>query len=181
MGTAIVFDPDGSYGRVRDIRGSGVMPITGLRYVASVTGPFKLVKILAFDDLDELPDKLDSVTSQDGGSDDNALVMFASKIRKSEYRTNTAFVMIDTRVADPRGLLEEIAEATGSDEADVVAGTFDILAVVVDDDEDGLNAKILAIRGIEGVKRTVTLRVMDYVSTSPNAPSDHSVKAAEGS
>ncbi len=178
MGTVFVFDPDGSYGRVREIRESGVMPVAGLRYVASVTGPFKLVKVLNFEELDDLPDKLDSVTGQDGGSDDNALAMFASKIRRSQYRTNTAFVMIQTRVADPSGLLEEIAEAIGSDEADVVAGTFDILAVVVDDDEDGLSRKIFAIRRIEGVKRTVSLRVMDFVSTSANAPDEHRVNEA---
>lgn len=178
MGTVFVFDPDGSYGRVREIRENGVMPVAGLRYVASVTGPFKLVKVLNFEELDDLPDKLDSVTSQDGGSDDNALAMFASKIRRSQYRTNTAFVMIQTRVADPSDLVEEIAEAIGSDEADVVAGTFDILAVVVDDDEDGLSRKIFAIRRIEGVKRTVSLRVMDFVSTSANAPDEHRVNEA---
>jgi hypothetical protein len=175
MGTAFVFDPDGSYGRVREIRAAGVMPVAGLRYVASVTGPFKLVKVLAFDDLDDLPDKLDSV----GSSDDNAIALYASKIRKSQYRANTAFVMIETRVPDPSTLLGAIAEAIGSDEADVVAGAFDILAVVVDDDADDLSRKIFAIRGIDGVKRTVSLRVMDYVSTSPNAPDDHRAKEAD--
>ena len=75
MGTAFVFDPDGSYGRVREIRENGVMPVAGLRYVASVTGPFKLVKVINFDELGDLPDKLDSVSSQDGGSDDNALAL----------------------------------------------------------------------------------------------------------
>jgi hypothetical protein len=179
MGTAFVFDPDGSYGRVREIREAGVMPVAGLRYVASVTGPFKLVKVISFDALADLPDKLDSVSSQDGGSDDNAIALFGSKIRRSEYRTNTAFVMIDTRVPDPSDLLEAITAAIGSDEADVVAGTFDILAVVVDDDDDDLSRKIFAIRRIEGVKRTVSLRVMDYVSTSPNAPADHRAKDAE--
>jgi hypothetical protein len=179
MGTAFVFDPDGGYGRVREIREAGVMPVAGLRYVASVTGPFKLVKVITFDELGDLPDTLDSVTSQDGGSDDNALALFGSKIRRSEYKANTAFVMIETRVADPSGLLEEVGEAIGSDEADVVAGTFDILAVVVDDEERGLSDKIFAIRGIQGVRRTVSLRVMDYVSTSDNAPSDHKVGEAE--
>jgi len=82
-------------------------------------------------------------------------------------------------VPDPSTLLGAIAEAIGSDEADVVAGAFDILAVVVDDDEDGLSEKIFAIRRIDGVKRTVSLRVMDYVSTSPNAPDDHRAKEAE--
>lgn len=179
MGTAIVFDPDGNYGRVREIREAGVMPVAGLRYVASVTGPFKLVKVLTFDELDDLPDRLDSVLSHDGGSDDNAVVLGLSKIRRSQYLRNTAFVMIDTRVADPSTLLGEIGDAIGSDEADVVAGTFDILAVVVDDDEGGLNDKIFAIRRIDGVKRTVSLRVMDYVSTSKNAQGEHKVSAAE--
>jgi hypothetical protein len=179
MGTAFVFDPDASYGRVRDIRETGAMPVTGLRYVASVTGPFKLVKVLSFDDLDELPDRLDSIGSQDGGSDDNAVVIGASKIRKSEYRKNTAFVLIETQVANPSNLLDQIADAIGSDEADVVAGTFDILACVVDEDEENLSRKIFAIRRIEGVKRTVSLRVMDYVSTSENAPDDHRVSEAD--
>ena len=60
-----------------------------------------------------------------------------------------------------------------------MAGDFDILACVVDDDEESLARKIFDIRGIEGVKRTVSLRVIDYVSTSENAPDDHKVSAAE--
>lgn len=179
MSTAIVFDPDGNYARVREIREAGVMPIAGLRYVASVTGPFKLVKVLTFDELEDLPDRLDAVTSQDDGSDENAVVVGLSKIRRSQYLKNTAFVMIDTRVPDPSTLLGAIGDAIGSDEADVVAGTFDILAVVVDDGDNGLNDKIFAIRRVEGVKRTVSLRVMDYMSTSENAKGEHKVRAAE--
>ena len=180
MGTVIVFDPEGNYGRVREIREAGVMPVAGLRYVASVTGPYKLVKVMNFDGLDGLPDRLDLV-QRDDGSDGNAVVIGLSKIRRSQYKRHTAFVLIETRVADPSTLLDEIADAIGSDEVDVVAGEVDIIAVVVDDDEENLSRKIYAIRRIDGVKRTQTLRVMDYVSTSENAPSDHKVDPAEES
>jgi DNA-binding Lrp family transcriptional regulator len=58
-------------------------------------------------------------------------------------------------------------------------GDFDMLAVVVADDEDSLGSQILQIRRIDGVKRTESLRVMDYVSTSENAPDGHRVSAAD--
>jgi hypothetical protein len=51
-------------------------------------------------------------------------------------------------------------------------GDFDILACVGDDEEQGLGDKIKALRQVDGVTRTTTLRVIDYVSLSPNAPED---------
>jgi hypothetical protein len=179
MGTAFVFDPDGSYGRVRDIRQAGVMPVAGLRYVASVTGPFKLVEVVNFDDLVDLPDRVDAL-SQGGGLGDppNAVVKGESKVRRSEYKSHTAFVRIDVRPADPEELRGAVENAIGSDEVDVVVGDFDMLACVVDDDEDSIGSKILDIRRIDGIKRTVSLRVIDYVSTSPNASGDHKVEEA---
>ena len=87
------------------------------------------------------------------------------------------------RAADPAVLMDQIKDAIGPDsddgvEADVVEGDFDILACVVADDEDALRTKILNIRGIDGVKRTVSLRVIHYVSTSENAQGDHRVDPA---
>ena len=63
-------------------------------------------------------------------------------------------------------------------EVDVVAGPFDLLACIVDDNEDRIEEKIVGIRRIKGVKRTMSLRVFDYVSTSPNAPARNRVKPA---
>ena len=57
-------------------------------------------------------------------------------------------------------------------EVDSVMGNFDILACVSDDDEEELARKIMAIRKLKGVKRTVSLRVIDYRSRSDNAPDD---------
>jgi hypothetical protein len=184
MSTAFVFDPTGNYKVVGKIREQGQMPTPGLRYVASVTGPCKVFEVVSFDALAELDDQLDSLPGG-GGSEDppNAIVLGQAKVRKSTYRAHTALVRIDVRVADPATLLPSIGEVIGVDqdgepEADVVVGDFDILACVVDDDEAALHQKILDIRAIEGVKRTVTLRVIDYVSTSENAPDDHRVSAA---
>ncbi len=183
MNTAFVFDPTGNYKLVGKIRDQGQMPTPGLRYVASVTGPYKVFQVVTFEALAGLDDQLDLLPGG-GGSEDppNAIVLGAAKVRRSTYRLHTALVMIHVRVADPETLLPQIGEAIGVEpdgepEADVVVGDFDILACVVADDEDELLQKILDLRAIDGVKRTVSLRVMDYVSTSENAPDDHRVFA----
>jgi hypothetical protein len=184
MSTAFVFDPKGNYQVVPRIRQAGVMPTVGLRYVASVTGPYKVFQVVDFDDLSEADDRLDSLPGG-GGADDppNAVVIGQAKVRRSRYLTHTALVRIGVSVPDPADLLDRIKDAIGADpdggvEADVVAGDFDILACVVDDGEESLARKIFDIRRIEGVERTVSLRVIDYVSTSENAPDDHRVSAA---
>jgi hypothetical protein len=181
MSTAFVFHPDVSFERVRMIREAKVMPATGLRYVAAVTGPWKIFEIVEADALGDLAKRLDSLSGSDmGGSADppNAFVVGTERVRRSEYRTHTALVRIDVRVDDSRVLLPAITDVIGSDEADVVMGDFDILACVVDDDENGLTEKIHGIRGIDGVKRTLSLRVLDYVSTSGNAMDVHRVAPA---
>jgi hypothetical protein len=184
MGTAFVFEPKGRYTVVQKIREAGTMPAVGLRYVASVTGPYKVFQVVDFDAIAQLDDRLDALPGA-GRSDDppNAIVMGAAKVRRSTYLEHTALVRIDVSVADPRALMDAIERAIGSSsdegaEADAVVGDFDILACVVADDEDSLATKILDIRGIEGVERTVSLRVIDYVSTSENAPDDHRVAPA---
>jgi DNA-binding Lrp family transcriptional regulator len=178
MGTAFVFEPDADYGRVDVIRKAERMPVRGLKFVASVTGRWKLVKIVDFDSVEsDLAGQLDLVS----GADENALVLGQSKIRKSTYRDYTALVRIsvDTTI-DLDELRDQIVEKTGTDdEVDVVMGDFDMLAVVVAEDEDSLGSQILEIRRIEGVKRTESLRVMDYVSTSENAPDGHRVSAVD--
>jgi hypothetical protein len=174
--TAFVFSPDASYGLIQQIRSAGVMPVAGLRYVASVTGPWKILKIVSFEDLGQLANRLESLS--ESGDPPTAISFGIAQVKRSEYRTHTAFVRIDVRVSDPDTLLDEIRGKVGSDEADSVTGDFDIFACVTDDDEDELMRKILAVRAIEGVKRTTSLRVIDYVSTSADAPDDHRVEPA---
>jgi hypothetical protein len=187
MATAFVFDPKGNYRVVGKIREAEQMPAEGLRYVASVTGPFKTFQVVEFGEIALLGDRLDALPGG-GGSDDppNAIVPGAAKVRKSRYATHTAIVRIDARPADPGILLPQIREVIGEDtdggvEADVVIGDFDILACIVDDDEEIIKAKILGLRGIDGIRRTVSLRVIDYVSTSDNAPPENRVEPASPS
>ena len=175
-----VFDPEASYGIVRQIREAGVMPTPGLRYVASVTGPWKVFKVMTLRESEGLAavgDRLDAP-----GDPATAMSLGGAQVRRSRYKAHTAFVLIETSVADPTTLIGQIAEAIGSDEdppeIDVVVGGFDILVCVVDDDETSLGRKLLRVRAINGVDRTKTLRVMDYVSTSANAPDDHRVAPA---
>jgi hypothetical protein len=184
MDTVFVFDPNGNRRIVGKILDAGVMPVPGLRYVASITGPYKTVQVMTYEALSELGDRLDSLPGG-GGTDDppTAVARGNAKVRKSRYAANTAFVMMDVRAPDPSMLMDEIEAVIGSDdegvEADVVEGDFDILACIVDEDRDGIRDKILALRGIQGVRRTVTLNVIDYVSTSPNAPDERRVQPAE--
>lgn len=183
-----VFDPDASYSRVREIRDAGVMPARGLRYVAAVTGPWKIFKVMEFgrvtEDLtEELADVVERLDAP--GDPETATTFLAARVRRSTYRRHTALVRIQTSVADPSDLIDQIGSAidapSGEEiEADVVAGAFDILACVVDDDEERLRPKIMNIRRIDGVTRTTSLHVIDYASTSLNAPPDRRVEPASG-
>jgi hypothetical protein len=173
MGTVFVFEPDGDYGRVDAIRKDRRMPVAGLKYVASVTGRWKLVKIADFEDVEaDLAGRLNQISELD----ENAIVLGQSKIRRSTYLAHTALVRIDVDAdADLDDLRGRIVEKTGTDdEVDVVMGDFDMLAVVVADvedphDERSLDARIKSIRRLDGVERTESLRVMDFVSTSEGA------------
>jgi hypothetical protein len=184
MDTVFVFDPNGNRRIVGKILEAGIMPVPGLRYVASITGPYKTVQVMTFDALAELGERLDSLPGG-GGTDDppTAIAKGNAKVRRSTYAANTTFVMMEVRAPDPSTLMDEIEEVLGADddgvEADVVEGDFDIFACIVDDDDDVIRQKILALRGIRGVRRTVSLRVIDYVSTSANAPDDRRVEPAE--
>jgi hypothetical protein len=175
-----VFDPEASYGLVQEIREAGAMPSRGLRYVAAVTGPWKIFKVMVIDESEGLVDVAPRLDAP--GDPETATSFRSAQVRRSTYRALTALVRIDTNVADPSTLIDEIGEAIGTEnghvEADVVVGAFDILACVVDDDDTDLGQKILNVRRIDGVKRTVTLRVIDYVSTSDNAPQEHRVEPA---
>jgi hypothetical protein len=175
-----VFDPDASYGFVQEIRDAGVMPTPGLRYVAAVTGPWKIVKVIRFEGVEQLLQRLNAP------GDDTATSFAPAKVRRSHYRDHTAFVRIETDVADPNELLTKIADALGIPEddledeleADVIVGDFDILVCLSADDEETISSWVLAIRAIPGIRRTVTLRVLDYVSTSDKADADHRVGSA---
>jgi hypothetical protein len=175
-----VFDADASYALVRDIRQAGAMPTVGLRYVAAVTGRWKIFKVMSFQGLGEVADRLDAP-----GDPETATTFAAAQVRRSHYRDHTVLVRIETSVADPSELLPAIREVigdgpSGEPEADVVAGAFDILACVVDDDESEVRRKIMALRDIDGVTRTESLHVIDYVSTSDHATGHHRVEPAAG-
>jgi hypothetical protein len=181
MGSAFVFDPDASYGRVDAIREANEMP-EGVHLVASVTGPWKLVSIVDYDGLAQLPARVDGVAGEGGGSGDpetaTTVLGTFSKVKRTEYANEMAFVRIQVRGdADPMDLLDEVAATIGSNEVDAVVGDFDILACAVADDETNLAAKILAVRAIGGIKRTTSLRVIDFVSESPDAPDGHRIPA----
>src|SRR5262245_11185329 len=108
MATAFVFHPDVSYERTQRIRAATVMPSPGLRYVAAITGPWKIFEVVEADSLDQLAKRLDSLSGNEmGGSADppTAMALGAGKVKRSEYGAHTAFVRIDVQVDDSRDLL----------------------------------------------------------------------------
>jgi DNA-binding Lrp family transcriptional regulator len=166
--SAFVFFPDADPGLIGALRDGGMPP--GVRYVASVTGSSQVIAVLEYDELTELPAIIRSLSE----GDSTAVPLALSQIRRSEYREETAFVRIHAKVDDPETLLAPIREAIGSDEADVVFGDFDILACVVGDSIEDLKTRVIgSLRGIDGIGRTETLVVIDYVSLSENAPDGH--------
>jgi DNA-binding Lrp family transcriptional regulator len=166
--SAFVFFPDADPGLIDQLRNSGMPP--GVRYVASVTGSSQVIAVLSYDELTELPGIIRSLSE----GDSTAVPLAFSQIRRSEYREETAFVRIHTNVDDPETLLAPIREVIGSDEADVVFGDFDILACVVGDSLEDLKTRVIgSLRTVDGIRRTETLVVIDYVSLSVNAPDDH--------
>jgi hypothetical protein len=169
MGTVFVFSPDAKYGFVT----SGEFG-DNVWYVASVGGPWKIFAVIDFDDVGDVGDVVDAVFKQTdaAGDPETALTLVPASVRHRTYFSNTALVRIETDVPDPRDLIEDIGRVTDSDEVDSVMGNFDILACVGDEDEDELARKIMAIRKLKGVKRTVSLRVIDYRSRSDDAPDD---------
>jgi hypothetical protein len=169
MGTAFVFSPDAKYGFVE----TGEFGIN-VWYVASVSGPWKIFAVIDFDDVRDVANVVDAVFKQTDatGDPETALTLIPASVRHHTYFSNTALVRIDTDVPDPGALIYHIQKVTGSEEVDSVMGNFDLLACVSDDDEKELARKIMAIRELEGVTRTVSLRVIDYRSRSDNAPDD---------
>jgi hypothetical protein len=169
MGTVFVFSPDAKYGFV-ETGGFG----NNVWYVASVSGPWKIFAVIDFDDVGHVGDVVDAVFKQTdaAGDPETALTLVPASVRHRTYFSNPALERIETDVPDPRDLIEDIGRVTDSDEVDSVMGNFDILACVGDEDEDELAGKIMAIRKLKGVKRTVSLRVIDYRSRSDDAPDD---------
>ena len=169
MGTAFVFSPDAKYGFVE----TGEFGIN-VWYVASVSGPWKIFAVIDFDDVRDVANVVDAVFKQTDatGDPETALTLIPASVRHHTYFSNTALVRIDTDVPDPGALIYHIQKVTGSEEVDSVMGNFDLLACVSDEDEEELARKIMAIRKLKGVKRTVSLRVIDYRSRSDNAPDD---------
>jgi hypothetical protein len=167
--TAFVFSPDASYAFVTLGNFGG-----NVRYVASISGPWKIFAVVDFDDVSQVPGLVDEVFKQEGGSGDpeTALTFAPSSVRRTHYYDHTALVRIDTDVSDPGGLVYTIMKVTGSKEVDSVMGEFDLLACVGDDDEEELAKKVMAIREVPGVTRTVSLRVFDYRSRSDHAPDE---------
>ena len=175
---AFVFAPDASYGLISTLKSQGLPK--GVRYVASVTGPWKIFAVLNFDVLQDFPAITDVLFREADGSVDpaTALVLGMGQVRKTVYLNETALVRVDLEdvgEGDLERILAEITE-TISPEVDRVLGSFDLLVCVSADADQTLNDRIMQLRRIAGIRRTVSLRVIDYVSLSDSLDDGHANK-----
>ena len=72
-----------------------------------------------------------------------------------------AFVLIQTDIAKPQEVAEELAKIHGVVSAVVVAGPYDVIARVAADDVDALGKMVVTkIQGVQGLTRTLTCPVV---------------------
>lgn len=183
-----VFSEDADYARIREFK--KLMP-SGLRYAAYLTGPWCVFGILEMDDLAKLPDLL-NITGLGSETDVVATHRLLRVLKRSHYHPVSAFVRIDIDAhIDPEGegtgreeatLLGDIRRKAAGDgdegEAESVMGAFDSLAYVGGTAVDDLTRKVGEIRKLDAVRRTLTMRVIDWVS--PNAPEEYADHRPEG-
>jgi DNA-binding Lrp family transcriptional regulator len=73
---------------------------------------------------------------------------------------NSAFVMINTVADQMERVLEDIKEIEFVEEAYMLYGIYDIIAVIKGETADDLKQTILRIRTVKGVTSSLTLNVV---------------------
>jgi hypothetical protein len=168
---AYMFLPKADPAFTETFRKDGLPP--GIRYAASVTGPWQGFAIASFGELAALPRIIAGIASDPP----TALALQPRYLKKSSYDPVSAFVRIHIGEGGPKSVLEDVREAIRSHEAEIVLGDFDILAYVGAGDEDELIETILyRLHRVPGIGRTVTLHVIDYVTSNPAAGKQHVAK-----
>ena len=166
---AYIFLPDVAPDFITNFGQRGLPP--GIRYAASITGPWQGFAIASFDDFGELP-----LITNALATDASGIGIRPTYTKKSGFDPVSAFVRIHVGEGAPRSVLQDVRNAIGSKEADLVLGDFDIIAYVGADTEEELVDTILyKVSRIPGIQKTVTCRVIDYRTTSGEADEDHRV------
>jgi DNA-binding Lrp family transcriptional regulator len=68
----------------------------------------------------------------------------------------SAYVLVQISAADPREVVEKIRRVAGVKQAHTTAGPTDCFAFIEGSELEALTATVMAIRAVEGVKRTDT-------------------------
>ena len=68
-----------------------------------------------------------------------------------------AFILIETKVGEAKSVLEALRAMEGVSEADIITGTYDLIALAEADDMVALVDLVTAqVQNISGVERTIT-------------------------
>lgn len=68
----------------------------------------------------------------------------------------SAYVLVQVSAKDPRAVAEKIRKVAGVKQAHVAAGPTDCFAFIEGPELEALTATVMAIRAVEGVKKTDT-------------------------
>lgn len=68
-----------------------------------------------------------------------------------------AYILIETKVGEAKSILEALRAMEGVSEADIITGTYDLIALAEADDMVALVDLVTAqVQNISGVERTIT-------------------------
>lgn len=68
-----------------------------------------------------------------------------------------AYILIETKVGEAKSILEGLRAMEGVSEADIITGTYDLIALAEADDMVALVDLVTAqVQNISGVERTIT-------------------------
>jgi DNA-binding Lrp family transcriptional regulator len=68
-----------------------------------------------------------------------------------------AYILIETKVGEAKSVLEALRAMEGVSEADIITGTYDLIALAEADDMVALVDLVTAqVQNISGVERTIT-------------------------
>src|SRR5919199_1924557 len=174
---AYLFSADADPAMIRRFEGQELPK--GVRFVASVSGPWQVFAAAELEDpTTDLPRIVNELFGAGQGTaaadPSTALNIGPSYVRRgTDYFENIALIRIHVSGRDPSDVLDEVRSFIGSEEANLVLGDFDILTCVSTPRYDDLVKTILSLRTVEGIGRTTSLRVIDYMSLGKDAPERH--------
>jgi Lrp/AsnC ligand binding domain len=141
--------------------------VPSIRYAAAVTGPFGGVAVKEIDTSQGLVPELVAQMEEEFGDSPadvetaEPIKFGATHIRRSTVFPWSAWSRVKVEPGHGAAVLDALDGIPGYNGSAIVRGDFDILVDVGAGSEQDLNAILLALNAIGGVRSTVSLRTLD--------------------